>query len=223
MNGGVEGGVEESDAFCDDSGLCELADSLRDGENVDRLAARGEDWGAIVDISPLVVGHLLHVPFLHATSAASFECRAFLEHGRNIDGLIAELGRAGLEGVVAVEHGSVVSSRLSCVLHCHTHVCPTKRSAATVEGVLQQIGYVVRPERVVSGWREAREAAECLDEYLLVRATDGILVGRPRRGIRQISRVVLSLCNELPARESDWGIGIRNRAYWQTMTLLAGG
>lgn len=211
---------------CDESGICELADEIRYGNVVglDRLVETCAEWATVVDIAPVVLGHLLVLPFEHKLRTAQLGADSFAKYWDHLGETASSLASVGLGQVASVEHGTPnVRNPMSCVRHCHMHVCPVADRFRTVDDVVSAVETHVDIEGVHFDWQESYGVLSGMDEYMLVRLGDAAVVGRPRSGIRQISRALLvALNDDSEIRDVDWVLEAENQAYFNTLKLLKG-
>ncbi|MFD9893647.1 HIT domain-containing protein [Amycolatopsis sp. NPDC059027] len=211
---------------CDESGMCEIADGIgaNCGTELKRLIEARADWATIVDIAPIALGHLLVFPFEHLTRAAQLGMDGFAKYWDYLAEAATFLSSFKLGPVAAVEHGSPgMRSSMSCVRHCHTHVCPIENRFHSFDRFISAVESFVDIDDVHFGWQQAYRALSRMDEYVLVFSVDSIIVGRPRPGIRQISRALLAALNDNSGIcDIDWVLEAENKTYFDTLKLLKG-
>jgi diadenosine tetraphosphate (Ap4A) HIT family hydrolase len=212
--------VSTAATHCDESGVCVVADAVReDPGSVDRIFDNSTYWATIVDIAPIVPGHFLTIPYSHHPRSTRLGRHKFVEYGAYVDRMIGELARIGFDSAIAVEHGSPDDRpSMSCVRHSHMHLCPiiNPGTAELVASLEEHVDAIV----VVAGWHQAYDHLADLDEYMLIRNGDRHIVGRPRPGIRQISRALLASLNMKADMECDWVLNAENEHFAATMAEL---
>lgn len=116
---------------------------LYQGQPASRLVLSSPHFGVLVDIAPLVIGHVLILPRRKAFSFASLSDREWDDwvavRKRVIDALVDEYGKS----VTLMEHGSAPGVEANaCILHAHMHVLPLPES---VQFNFAQDGLSARP------------------------------------------------------------------------------
>ena len=204
--------------------MCDIADRLRErvGIRPDRLVEGCADWATIVDIAPVVLGHLLVLPFEHVVRASQLGLDLFAKYWEFVGRSASTLTRLMDAPVVAIEHGSPSDrASMSCVRHCHTHLAPVDTRLLDLGELLASVDQYVEIEAVHSSSRAAQESLSTMAEYVLVRLGDRAVVGRPRPAIRQISRVLLASLNHgTEIRDVDWILETENPNYFHTRALF---
>lgn len=210
--------------FCDRSDLCAEFSGTADTEfsrtypRTGRYLAATADSVAVVDLSPLVVGHVLVCPRMHYFSAAQAiadpECdfKMFLVGFLKIYADI--FGR-----FVILEHGSTEAMRSACISHAHLHVLPL-----ALEPMVERMTDDGLPLSILDGWQEV--AGLCIDRLPYYLASDGerFFVARPqRRMISQYLRVVAGASIAIPPEECDWAVVVRRELFHRTIHCWATG
>ncbi len=212
-----------STLHCDESGMCEVADSInwQTGE-VDRVVDFQDRWATIVDIAPITKGHCLVVPYLHTTRSTELGAENFNAYGSYVDATIGRLAHLGFNKNIAIEHGSPTGpNAASCVRHAHTHVCPARGFRRDTRSLISFVRDYIEVDDVYSSWSQTFCAIQERDEYILVRNADAMIVGRPRPMIRQISRVILGALNGRKEQgEVDWVLAAENEDYAMTLASV---
>jgi len=198
-------------ASCDDSRLCaELAGEtvgiafheLCDGDPPSRVVFESEHFAVLVDLAPLVEGHVLLVPKWHALSFGQVPEELWPELELTLEQTVRTVGRAYGSPLV-LEHGSSSTMTFSaCVSHAHWHVVPTPhdlRDTFALDGL------------------EGEPLASLRDLMRLgSRDASYILYSRPAEALQiayasglskrhQYLRVVLAEKLGIPDPEWDWG------------------
>ncbi|MFC9433675.1 hypothetical protein [Nocardia sp. NPDC057030] len=180
--------------------------------------AETADSVAIVDLSPLVVGHVLACPRRHYYSAAQTladpqsDFRVFLERFLN--------RYADIFGDFTVlEHGSTPTMPTTCISHAHLHILPL-----ALEPIIGRMVSDGLPLSLLDGWQEVADL--CIDESPYYLAADGkrFFVARTQqRMISQYLRVVAGASISVPSEECDWAVVVRREIFHQTLQCWAVG
>lgn len=91
-----------------------------------RIVFTSRHFVVVIDISPLVVGHVLVLPKSHTLSVGALSGAERHELVEVVDRICEKLGVINAKGVIALEHGSDSSADGgACVSHAHLHLLPT--------------------------------------------------------------------------------------------------
>lgn len=206
---------------CDESGICELVNGLKnDPKSIDRCFDNGADWALVVDISPVVVGHCLILPYAHRIRLSDSSRRWFGRIGKRVDLAVKQLRSVAGTPVIALEHGTAESSIFSCVRHVHMHVVPVAEKMDKVSQIVSHLDSYLEDVRVCYTWNEAYREASKRDGYIMLRASDGIIVASERGSRRQIARVLIHELNLLGTDEADWALRAGGDLYHRSIQLL---
>ncbi|WP_371152691.1 HIT family protein [Buchananella felis] len=191
-----------SGLYCDESGLCEEIERIRSGGSCDRLVASSNDWLALVDISPLVEGHLLICPTRHVHSTLDLPFpESTWQSLHEYAALTAK--RFGYANYMLLEHGTRSHyCGPSCVKHVHVHLV---------------LGQGVNWENALNGVAEwyvdcesfhgARGCIEEVASYLILSSSPfDWRVAIPKGGIRQCSRALIARAAGVDENRVDWVI-----------------
>jgi diadenosine tetraphosphate (Ap4A) HIT family hydrolase len=205
---------------CDQSDLCSELRGDLDTEFTrtypklsHRLLSESTQAAALVDLSPMVLGHALVCPRLHYFSAAQSlqdpQCHyldflsPFLEQYQQVFG-----------DYVVLEHGSTDSmSGSACISHAHLHVLPLQLdpivNRMSADGlVLEEVG----------SWAGLADVGSDNAPYFLAADRESIVVARraPRMP-NQYFRTVIGVELDIPPEECDWAVVIRRHIFEQTL------
>lgn len=199
--------------ICDDSGLCDVAESA----DLDRTVYRRGRDQVVVDISPIAVGHCLVVPSEHVTTSHSLGVERSIECWTLAEDFARSMSIEYRQSVATLEHGITGNyPGPSCVRHSHIHVCPVRVPGdlrSTLDTFLSELMFVpTRPE--------AAAIASEFHSHVVGRVTDLWFVGRPREGQRQITRAILAAMSETPPADVDWIFGAMGERYEATIRAL---
>ncbi|PXX71499.1 HIT domain-containing protein [Nocardia tenerifensis] len=214
-----------SAATCDRSDLCAEFSGARDTEFSrtysalsTRCLAQTADSVAIVDLSPLVVGHVLVCPRRHYLSGAQTladpDCdfHAFLVR-------FLQLYTHIFGGFTILEHGSAPIMPTACISHAHLHVLPL-----TVEPIIGRMSRDGLALSVLDSWQEVADL--CVGDSPYYLAADGkrFFVARPRRRMMsQYLRVVAGASVAISPEECDWAVVVRREIFHRTIQCWAVG
>jgi diadenosine tetraphosphate (Ap4A) HIT family hydrolase len=209
---------------CDESDLCyELAGEsetefrrLYEGDPSSRVLIESSNLAVIVDLSPLVEGHVLVLPKRHYLNF----CEVIADHAAELGALLNRLlpvyeqlyGRYSL-----LEHGSSTEMRTSaCINHAHLHILPVEagdiRSAMTADG-LTELQFPTLGSLAVRAQEDA--------SYFLCGDASGISlfgvgVTMPKQYLRALAARVLGLEDDT----WDWAVFIRKNVCRETFNGL---
>jgi len=126
-------GVVTPHGVCDDSRLCAELSGHRDGiaffevyggDPPSRVLHQTDHFAVLIDLAPLVVGHLLIVPKEHRLSFGQVPLHQW-EELLGLRGQVVDQIRHRYGEVMILEHGSSSDLTFSaCVSHAHWHVLP---------------------------------------------------------------------------------------------------
>ncbi|MBK8867617.1 MAG: HIT domain-containing protein [Actinomycetales bacterium] len=187
---------------CDESGLCEELELLSQGQGASRLVHAAADWAALVDIAPIIEGHLLICPYQHVHASLDLEeTKAFWLSCHQLAQRLCH--NFGYSNYMLIEHGTRPDyCGPSCVRHVHVHLTlgqPTRLAEA--------ISTVVDKDREHSSCQAALDAVSLKPSYLILSsAPDHWIIGTPKPEIRQSSRRILveAYCADLGL--VDWAV-----------------
>jgi diadenosine tetraphosphate (Ap4A) HIT family hydrolase len=188
------------------------------GDPASRVVIAWRHFAVLVDIAPLVVGHLLVIPRRKVLSFASLDDDGWTEW-LEIRGIVLPVIEA-IYGVPAVvmEHGSDPNLEANaCILHAHMHVLPLP---SHVSLDFDRDGFVTRlvdPARL----REVGVAAQAYfyAERVGQRATLAEVVVESRPPIQYLRRVVARAIGD--AAIYDWGVFVERERLRRTVRDLA--
>lgn len=209
--------------LCDRSDLCAEFSGTVDTEfartyypSVNRCLAETAGSVAVVDLSPLVVGHVLVCPRAHYFSAA----QAIADPGCDFDVFLngfLPLYTEVFGPFTILEHGSTRAMPTSCISHAHLHVLPL-----ALEPVAERMVGDGLSLALLDGWRGVADL--CADEspYYLAADRDRVFVARPRfRMASQYLRVVAGASVEIPPEQCDWAVVVRHEIFHRTVQRWA--
>jgi len=226
MSGAREGKCDGSDLCAELSGAASTEfGRTYQGDPQNRVLLETINFAVVVDISPLVEGHLLVVPKKHYLSFT----RAMLDYRHEALGVIQKARdwvRKTYGEVTLFEHGSAADQAGgACIAHAHLHVLPveTKRLVA----VMRRDALDLSPLPDIASWTDIADGQL---PYLL--CSDGelsfvaLLSGRVRHQyLRSASAEVLGI----PDPQWDWSLVVRQdllrgtvRRYRSAISGLAG-
>ncbi len=211
---------------CDGSDLCaELSGSATtefsrtyEGDPPSRILLETNNFAIVVDISPLVEGHLLVVPKRHYLSFAS----SMLDHRREAVQVTRKardwLGRA-YGSVALFEHGAASDqSGGACIAHAHVHVLPV--AATGLVAVMRRDGLELTALSDITSWSEIAGTAR---PYLLCSDGEHSLVAFPPASVRrQYLRSAAAEVLGMPDPQWDWSLVIRRDLLRSTVRTYRG-
>ncbi|WP_194832891.1 HIT domain-containing protein [Nocardia sp. XZ_19_369] len=183
-----------------------------------RYLAQTSDSVAIVDLSPLTVGHVLVCPRRHyfsgAQTLADAECdfRVFL---------VKFLQRyAGIFGEFTIlEHGSTATMPTTCISHAHLHILPL-----ALEPIIGRMSGDGLELSILDSWQQVADLCAGESPYYLAADGNRFFVARPQhRMINQYLRVVAGASVAMPPEECDWAIVVRREFFHRTLQCWAVG
>jgi len=185
---------------------------------VDRCLVETVDSVAVVDLSPLVVGHVLVCPRRHYLSGAQAladpECdfRSFLdEFLRTYAGIFGRF--------VILEHGSTATMPTACISHAHIHVLPL-----TLEPILRHMVRDGLSLARLDGWQDVADLCGDESPYYLAADGDRFFAARPQhRMVSQYFREVVGASVAIPREECDWAVVVRREVFHRTIECWAVG
>lgn len=211
---------------CDGSDLCaELSGSADtefsrtyEGDPESRILLETTNFAMVVDISPLVEGHLLVVPKKHYRNFAS----AMLDY-RHEAVQITRRARDWLRetyGSVALfEHGST-SDQFggACIAHAHIHVLPVEASGLVAVMRRDELELIALPD--ITSWTEIAETPR---HYLLCSDGERSVVTFPSARVRhQYLRSAAAEVLGIPDPHWDWSLVIRRDLLRNTVRRYSG-
>ncbi len=173
---------------------------------------------AVVDLSPLVVGHVLVCPRKHYFSAA----QAMSDPGCDFGSFLSDFLPVyeSIFGRFAIlEHGSTAEMLDSCISHAHVHVLPL-----ALEPIVRRIAGDGHSIFRLDGWKDVADL--CTDQSPYYLAADGnrFFVARPpQRMASQYLRVVAGASIAIPPEECDWAVVVRQDVFHRTVQRWAVG
>jgi diadenosine tetraphosphate (Ap4A) HIT family hydrolase len=211
---------------CDGSDLCaELSGSAStefsrtyEGDPQSRILLETTNFAIVVDISPLVEGHLLVVPKKHYLNFAS----AMLDY-RHEAVQVTQRARDWLRetyGSVALfEHGSTSGqSGGACIAHAHIHVLPV--AATGLVAVMRHDELELTALLDIASWTEIAETPR---PYLLCSDGERSLVTFPPARVRhQYLRCAAAEVLGIPDPQWDWSLVIRRNLLRNTVRRYRG-
>ncbi|MGW0252685.1 HIT family protein [Nocardia goodfellowii] len=215
---GILGSCDRSDLCAEFSGTSDTEFARTYAEPSDRYLAQTSDSVAVVDLSPLVVGHVLVCPRRHYYSAAEAiadtACgfQSFL--GRFLHRYAQVFG-----DFTILEHGSTAAMPTACISHAHLHVLPL-----ALEPVINRMVDDGLSLALLDSWQGFSDL--CIDESPYYLAADGnrFFIARPQqRMISQYLRVVAGASVAIPSEECDWALVVRREIFHQTIHRWAVG
>ncbi|AVH59064.1 MULTISPECIES: HIT family protein [Streptomyces] len=206
MSGAREGKCDGSDLCAELSGatFTEFSRTYQ-GDPHSRVLLETANFAMVVDISPLVEGHLLVVPKKHYLSFA----RAMLDYRHEAISVVQRARdwvRKTYGTVTLFEHGSTAGqSGGACIAHAHIHVLPVESKRLVAVMQRDELELTALPD--ITSWTEATESQR---PYLL--CSDGesscvaLLSARVRHQyLRSASAEVLGI----PDPQWDWSLVVR--------------
>jgi diadenosine tetraphosphate (Ap4A) HIT family hydrolase len=170
-----------------------------------RFLADTHSTAAMVDMSPLMLGHVLIVPRRHYLSVAETMAQLdvgflefmqeFLEKYRTIFGCVS-----------LVEHGSTKEmNRSACISHAHLHVVPIEPAQILTE--MQDDGLEFGEP---FDWSTLPVIADHERPYYLVANEERVQVAlHPKQMRSQYFRTVLGRILDIPREETDYSVVVR--------------
>jgi len=205
-------------AVCDDSGLCETIDAAAELSD-ERIIWRNRRLVALVDISPVVLGHSMVCPTDHvvATKHLGKDSAHYIwQEAKDLGRQISQ--QLGAQSFVLLEHGvSPDHSGAGCVRHAHVHVCPlfNNVNAAFPEYAFRD---VCLESETYKSFLEAVKYVDEIESYLLGNLGGEIwLAGVPRKDIRQVSRVLLAEVNNKDSTLIDWAVAAGGKLFRESL------
>ena len=209
-------------APCDDSGLCEDIDAIATFPN-ERIIRHKPQLAAVIDISPVVLGHSMICPTEHVVATKYLGrdlARCIWQEAEDLGRQISK--QLGAQSFVLLEHG--VSPGLfgvGCVRHAHVHVCPVYNSvsASFRRGAFQE---VCSESVYFSSFLEAAEYVEDIESHLLGHlGGEDWLAGVPDKDIRQVSRKLLAKINNVDSTIIDWAVAANGKLFKESLRQMA--
>lgn len=205
---------------CDGSDLCSELRGNSDTEfhrtypNVaTRVLEASDDCVAIVDLSPMVVGHVLVCPRAHYYSMAgalrdtNFHLWPFLSR------FLSRYEKVFGEYVV-VEHGSTEDMAGSaCISHAHLHIVPI-----ALAGVLERMRSDGLALTSIDSWEDLSRVAIGDHPYFFATDNENFrIVVNPPRTQSQYFRIVIGAAVGISPDECDWAVVNRRHHFEQTL------
>lgn len=179
------------------------------GDPPSRVIMASQRFAVLVDLAPMVVGHLLVIPRRKVLSFASLDDEEWEEWLQIRDIVLPALEARYAVPAVLMEHGSDPSLEANaCILHAHMHVLPLPRH---VQLNFESDGFATRPVDPTC-LREAGVAAKAYfyGERVGQTASVAEVVGQSRPPSQYLRRVIARQTGDADAY--DWGIfGEHNR------------
>ncbi|MEU4220817.1 HIT domain-containing protein [Actinoplanes sp. NPDC026623] len=198
---------------CDGSDLCaELAGShstefsrTYEGYPRSRVLLETPNLALIVDISPLVEGHLLIVPKKHYFNFAS-AILDFPHEASKVTNFARDWIRETYGLVALFEHGSSSNeSGGACIVHAHVHVLPV--AATELVAVMRRDELGLDTASDAASWTRVAGASR---PYLLCSDGERTFVAFPQvRLRRQYLRSAAAEALGIPSPHWDWSLVIR--------------
>lgn len=210
---------------CDGSDLCgEIASDPVDSEFRSvygrtirpRVVARRQHVVALVDLAPLLVGHLLIAPTHHYLSFAEAPRAVRADALQLLNELRDALSRLG--DIQVVEHGAAsVGDRVQpCITHAHWHVLPGAPDVATL---FREEGLIA--SRIASLLELSPAITESAPYFVVSRATDDVTIFvKPPPTPPQLLRKALGQIMGLPEGQYDWCVHQDRRLFMATLKLF---
>lgn len=214
---------------CDDSRICEELRGERDGvgfhetyrgDPPSRVVGRSRNFTLLVDLAPLVEGHLLLVPNDHLLSFGHVPVNQWDELERFRDASVSSV-RKEYDDVVLLEHGS--SSDLlysACVNHAHWHIVPVQ---VPMLEFFARDGLQGRP---IASARDLMEPAARDQPYIYYydpQSQEHHVFERNLSKRGQYLRMVVAEFIGLPDPDWDWAVDQRKDLLRATVSRIAGG
>lgn len=176
-----------------------------EGDPHSRILLETTGFAIVVDISPLVEGHLLVVPKKHYLNFAG----AMLDHPHEAVQVIRSARdwvHRTYGSVALFEHGSTPGeSGGACIAHAHVHVLPVAATGLIAVMRRDRLELTVLPDH--TGWTEIADTPR---PYLL--CSDGessVVTFPPERVRRQYLRSAAAEVLGIPDPQWDWSLVIR--------------
>jgi diadenosine tetraphosphate (Ap4A) HIT family hydrolase len=210
--------------LCDASGLCEAVEfAALNPESCKRCYAHTRWAVGLVDISPIVAGHLLVTPHDHVTSTSILE-HAIADEVWNFasDLLLRTATSLEITAGILLEHGVAAEfPGPACVRHAHVHVCPIGEQFGSMHALRAVLESLATELRLYPSLSKALYAARTMDSYLLATMPgSGYLLGVPSRSVPQVTRVALGAMNGTDLDTVDWALNPAGPLYLETMRDL---
>lgn len=204
-----------AEVSCDESGLCEAIDRHSAGARVSRCFDSRANSVALVDLSPIEVGHALVVPRRHVTTSLDLAPPSIDELWTFAQTVAARLESDLASGALLLEHGiSRAYAGPACVRHSHIHVCPVTAPSTDVAVALHAH---LNSYSFFESLDEALMVARQFDSHVLGRVSGRWFAGEPRRSIRQVTRRLLASVVDTPPDDVDWYFGAGGARYFETL------
>ncbi|MFJ1458104.1 hypothetical protein [Nocardia sp. N2S4-5] len=171
---------------------------------------------AVVDLSPLTVGHVLACPRAHYFSAAEAIADPECDFAKFLDGFLRKYTQV-FGRFTILEHGSTASMPTACISHAHVHILPF-----ALEPIIGRMGDDGLAPKRLDSWQQVVDLYMGRSPYYLAADGDHLFVAPPRRRMAsQYLRVVAGAVLDIPPEECDWAVVIRHDIFYQTMQRWA--
>jgi diadenosine tetraphosphate (Ap4A) HIT family hydrolase len=206
---------------CDGSDLCaELSGVVPNefsrtygGQPATRILEETANIATVVDLSPLLEGHLLVAPKKHYLSFAA----AMLDHQHEIILMLERASawvRETYHSVALFEHGSTSDDASgACIEHAHIHVLPV--AATGLVDVMRDDKLQLTVLKNIAGWIEI---ADTHRSYLLCSDGESFWVAYPQGPVRhQYLRSAAAHVIGMPDPYWDWALVVRKNLLRETI------
>lgn len=211
---------------CDGSDLCaELSGSTStefsrtyEGDPQNRILLETTNLAIMVDISPLVEGHLLVAPKKHYLNFAN-AMMDYRHEAVQVTQRARDWVRETYGSVALFEHGSISDqSGGACIVHAHIHVLPV--AATGLLAVMRRDELELNALQDIASWTEI---AETTRPYLLWSDGERSLVTFSSARVRhQYLRSAAAEVLGIPDPEWDWSLVIRKDLLRNTVRRYRG-
>jgi diadenosine tetraphosphate (Ap4A) HIT family hydrolase len=206
---------------CDESRICnEFQDNDRQSSFVltyggmprSRVLADSRNFVLVVDLSPIVRGHVLLAPKVHYLSLAT----AIGQHLGEFRQFIAQVRRVYCEAYgscVVLEHGSSPDDarRSSCISHAHWHILPFNTELARYIDADELSGV-----RTLVRWSDLALAQRAAPYFLYWDNVAIKLFETTHLPYRQYVRSLVGRHLGMSTEEWDWTVVIRKELFYHT-------
>lgn len=215
---GTTGTCDRSDLCAEFSGATDTEFTRTYSPATGRCLAKTPGSIAVVDLSPLVIGHVLACPRSHYFSAAQTlsdpesDFRTFLVHFlRRYAEVFGEF--------TILEHGSTPVMPTACISHAHLHILPLALEPITKRMTADGLSL-----SVLDSWEDVADLRLGESPYYLAADGNQFFVARPQqRTISQYLRVVAGASVAIPAEKCDWAVVVRREIFHRTLECWAVG
>ena len=216
--------MEASGTRCDLSDLCSELEGAKDTEfhktypdgPSSRDVLESRDFSALVDLSPMVVGHILLVPKGHYLSFADL-----IRSGQAAAEVYEEFSdvyREKFGTYVVLEHGSTSDSGSACINHAHLHFLPLE--AAPLRDIMERDGLRFTK---LTGLVSLASAVPEDAAYYLIASPNEMAVSLSAGMPSQYFRLVIGELLGIPPEECDWAVVVRRSLLFATLQAWKGG